>query len=269
MGESICGQLSRAGEGKAMTTTAGIVVAAGQGSRFGGKKQFFLLAGEPVWRRSTEALVKGGVEEIWVTVPAEDVIGVSAHIASHPFDVPVHVLAGGRSRAESVGQAVLAATAKIVPGTVKSTQPSESGMSRQARWLVVHDAARPFVSPADVERVIAAARQNGGAILARPVRETVKRVEGGQVAHTVSRKNLWLAETPQVFAAHWMREAYQETNGRLDWETITDDASLIESLAHPVTIVACSGINLKITEPVDWELAQWLAVQRWGKKSCV
>ncbi len=244
-----------------MTTIAGIVVAAGQGNRFGGKKQFWVLAGEPVWRHSVQALVKGGVEEVWMTVPAEDVAEVSAHVASHPFDVPVYVLAGGRSRADSVGQAVLAATAALSP-----TKRSELETCEWSRWLVVHDAARPFVSPADVGRVIAAARSNGGAILARPVRDTVKRVEGGRVASTVARENLWLAETPQVFVAEWLRRAYLEQSEALEWDTVTDEASLMEHLGHPVTVVTCAGINLKITEPVDWELAQWLAVQRWGRE---
>jgi 2-C-methyl-D-erythritol 4-phosphate cytidylyltransferase len=123
--------------------------------------------------------------------------------------------------------------------------------------VAVHDAARPLVRSADVSRVVAAARQHGAALLAVPVRDTLKRVRGERVVETPPRDECWAAQTPQVFRRDWLEEglAKAEADGFL----ATDDAQLVERLGLPVRVVAGDPCNLKVTLPEDLAVAEaWL-----------
>jgi 2-C-methyl-D-erythritol 4-phosphate cytidylyltransferase len=121
---------------------------------------------------------------------------------------------------------------------------------------VVHDAARPCVRPEAVRRVIDAARATGAAILATPVRDTIKRVVAGRVVETPPRAECWAAQTPQVFRVEILREALAkaETDGLLG----TDDAQLVEALGVPVCVVPGDPDNLKITVAEDLVVAERL-----------
>jgi 2-C-methyl-D-erythritol 4-phosphate cytidylyltransferase len=151
------------------------------------------------------------------------------------------VVAGGVDRQESVWRAL-----QRVP--------------ESAQWIVVHDAVRPFITGALVERVRAAAAA-GAATCGVPVRETVKRVQGGVIEATIERQGLWLTQTPQAFARALLWEAHEKA--RRDGFVGTDDAVLVERLGMTVAMVPGLVHNLKITTPEDLRTARaWARPRR-------
>ena len=226
----------------------GVLLAAGSGSRFGQKKQYLQLAGLPVWQRSFDALIQGGVDEVWLVIPREDEENVAEQVAGLKG---IHVVVGGSSRSESVQ----AALHSIAEGT---STPGD------AECVLVHDAARPFVSPEDIKAVIHDATQTGGALLVQACTDTVKRVNTyGLVEETLPRSELALAQTPQAFCWGWMRDVYLAASSDLLAQA-TDDAWLMEQAGKSVKVTLSTQTNMKITRQTDWEYAEWLAKRRWG-----
>src|SRR5262249_49236412 len=120
--------------------------------------------------------------------------------------------------------------------------------------VAFHDAARPCLTQELAAAVIAAGREHGAALLAIPVRDTIKRSgEDGRSAETVPRDGLYLAQTPQVFRRDWLEEAYARRDR--DAPAATDDTQLVEALGHRCVLVPSTGFNLKITAPEDLRLA--------------
>ncbi|MCL6517302.1 2-C-methyl-D-erythritol 4-phosphate cytidylyltransferase [Alicyclobacillus sp.] len=231
----------------------GIVVAGGQGTRLGRKKQFLDLAGSPVWRWSVNTLRDAGVDRVFLVVPAEDVSEITRSVEMD--DIPVRVVPGGQTRFHSVRNG-LGAIGREVFGLDPFAAGSAPSPSQAKAWVAVHDAARPFVSASDVRAVIRTAKETGAAILARPCADTVKRVEDGCIRGTLPRHSLWLAETPQVFRLDWMWEAYRPGVSPAE---ATDDAWVMEQAGHTVQVVASTAENRKITTPADWAWAQMWA----------
>jgi 2-C-methyl-D-erythritol 4-phosphate cytidylyltransferase len=147
----------------------------------------------------------------------------------------VQVVAGGAERQESVWLGMQA-----VPDT--------------AAVIVVHDAVRPFITGALIDRVVAAARAGGAAICALPIAETVKRVRESVVEATVDRSGLWAVQTPQAFRAELLREAHEKA--RRDGFLGTDESMLVERLGQPVTVVPGLPENVKITTRDDLRRAR-------------
>jgi 2-C-methyl-D-erythritol 4-phosphate cytidylyltransferase len=154
--------------------------------------------------------------------------------------------------------------AKLAPAVCGGAERQDSvraglaALAADVELVAVHDAARPLVRPAAVSRAIALARESGAAILAVPVRDTIKRVAGDRVLETPERSALVAAQTPQVFRTALLREALAkaEAEGFLG----TDDAQLVERLGVAVRIAAGDPENLKITHPADLRAAEaWLA----------
>ena len=221
-------------------TAVAVVPAGGLGRRMGGRlpKQFRELAGVPILARTLRALARSrALTGLVVAVPAarvEDTRRLLARLRVRP----VTVVAGGAERQESVWLGLQA-----VPADVE--------------MVLVHDAVRPFVSPALVERVLGAARRVGAATCGLPVRETVKRVRDAAVEATLDRDGLWLVQTPQAFRRSLLWEAHDKA--RRDGRLGTDDAVLVEWLGAAVAMVPGLPENLKITTPADLRAArQWL-----------
>lgn len=217
-------------------TVAALVLGAGRGERLGSTapKAFVRLHGHTLLERSIAAMEQcREVETIVPVVPR----GLEERFRALglPFRKLREPVAGGDERQDSVAAGLSA----VEPGT---------GL------VAVHDAARCLVSPADVARVIARARECGAAVLAEPVRDTIKRVVGGRVVETPPRAECWAAQTPQVFALELLREALAKA--RADGVVGTDDASLVERLGVPVHVVAAGAPNPKITTPADLEWAE-------------
>lgn len=230
----------------------GIVVAGGLGIRAGVKKQFEPLAGQAMWIRSVNSLFAGGVDALCVVAPVVDVPRIERD-AAELWGLKARVTAGGGTRHESV-ECGLAAIQDWVSTDVSPV------------LVAVHDAARPFVSPDDVQRVVAAASECGAALLVQPCSDTVKWSEqGALVERTIPRQSLWLAQTPQVFQSDWMAAAYTAWREQRGADTPTDDAEVLESAGYQVRLVPAQQMNLKVTTPLDLKYAGWLSEQRWGE----
>ena len=131
-------------------------------------------------------------------------------------------------------------------------------IEKKAEFAFIHDAARPLCSPEEMRAVAAAARHSGAAILACPVKPTIKDVgSSGFVERTIPRSTLWEAQTPQVFRYSLIRQAHDAA--REERYVGTDDSELVERLGFPVTVVPGSERNIKITTPVDLKLADLLS----------
>ena len=127
--------------------------------------------------------------------------------------------------------------------------------------VLVHDAVRPFVSEDMIVRVIHAASVHGAAIVALPMRDTVKQVgRNGVIERTVDRRPLWLAQTPQAFRRDWLEEAHRKA--QLNNIHATDDAHLVELLGRTVVVVEGSGDNIKVTRPEDLDIGEAILNRR-------
>jgi 2-C-methyl-D-erythritol 4-phosphate cytidylyltransferase len=216
-----------------------ILPAAGGSTRFRDKekKPFANLDGRPVWLRSAELFVtREDVCQCIIVIAKGDQEVFRRRSGAHLAFMNVQVADGGGERFESVANAL----ALVKP---------------EADFVAVHDAVRPCLTEELIQSVFTKAQTSGAAILASPVSETVKEVDGQrQVRSTVSRQGLWAAQTPQVFRRDWLMEAYAR-RAELG-KDITDDAQLVEALGHPVHVVEGAPLNLKITTKADLALAE-------------
>jgi 2-C-methyl-D-erythritol 4-phosphate cytidylyltransferase len=225
--------------------TYAIVPGGGLGARMGSRrpKQYLRLGATPILVATLRALGRArGLEGIVVAVPDGQVAATRRLLARLRVPKILDVVAGGPDRQESVWQGL-----QRVPA--------------DARWVVVHDAVRPFIDAALVERVRAAAAAQGAATCGMPVRETVKRVRDGSIEATVERQGLWLTQTPQAFARDLLWEAHEKA--RRDGFAGTDDAVLVERLGMAVAMVRGLAQNLKITTREDLQTARaWARPRR-------
>lgn len=219
-----------------------LVAAAGSSTRMGENKQLLLVGGVPVLIRSLQALCAAErVDEIVVAVRAEDLLTVAELCQSYGLTRGIKIVEGGASRAESVLCAAREASA-------------------QAELLAVHDGARPLVTPALIDRVIACAERSGAAAPAIAVKDTVKEAENGIVRRTPPRETLFAVQTPQVFDADLLRAALQAAvEQKLP---ITDDCSAVERLGKEVCLVEGEETNGKLTTPLDLLVAEAVLRQR-------
>lgn len=215
-----------------MSFTA-IVVAAGSGSRAGGDKQWRPLAGRPVLRWPVEALLAAGATEVILVVAADAHARAAEALAGLPR---WRTVTGGVERAQSV-RAGLAAVDPALP-------------------VLVHDAARPFVSRRHVAALLEALDAADAAAPALPVADTLKVAEDGLVAGTVPRAGLWRAQTPQGFAPGVLQDAY----ARLPQDAVpTDDLAVVEAAGGRVRLTAGDPRLMKLTHPEDFPMAEALA----------
>ncbi len=156
---------------------------------------------------------------------------------------------------------------EVIPGGSERMHSVERGLERLMKTgselVLVHDVVRPCFSLEATVEVLAKADSGGAAILAIPSRDTVKMVdEHHRVTATPDRKNVWLAQTPQVFRKEVLCDAYEKA--KTIGVTATDDASLVESAGYPVYVVESSQENIKITYPADlYFVEQWLKTHKW------
>lgn len=218
-----------------------ILVAAGRSSRFADphyKKPFAPLAGRPVWLHSAEKFCdRDDVAKVVVVISPEDRQEFLDKFAANLALLGMSWAEGGEERADSV----------------------EAGFAKlgdDAEFVAIHDAARPCLAEAWIDRVFQEAQRHAAAILATPVVSTLKRVaEDGVISGTVDRTNLWEAQTPQVFRRDILERAFAHRRATPALAS-TDEASIVEALGVPVRVVASSPINLKITSRDDLRLAE-------------
>jgi 2-C-methyl-D-erythritol 4-phosphate cytidylyltransferase len=224
-----------------------ILPAAGLGTRMGGtpsaeragtsRKQFMLLDGAPILLHTIRKFAASPlVSEIVVALRGEDVAWVKDLIDADNLPKPVRVVVGGDSRHESVENAI-------------------SALEEDTELVAVHDAVRPFVDQEQIRLVVEEAAASGAAILGIVPVDTVKQVHLNKIRATIPREKLVLAQTPQVFRYHLIKQAFAQA--KADGFTGTDEASLVERLEQvQVSVVAGSDRNIKITKPTDMELAR-------------
>jgi 2-C-methyl-D-erythritol 4-phosphate cytidylyltransferase len=226
-----------------------ILPAAGVGTRMAGPqpKQFLALDGVPILIHSLRAFAAvDRVKTIYVAVRKPEMERVEGQVAEYGFAGRVHVVEGGDNRQESVAHALAALPA------------AEDDI------VLVHDAVRPLIDAATIERTIDAVAEHGAAIVGLPAVDTIKQVQrtahGALVTSTIPREFIVQAQTPQGFRFGLLQKAFAEATS--DGFVGTDEASVVERAGLPVAVVAGSQVNLKITQPGDLELAEFYLRQR-------
>jgi 2-C-methyl-D-erythritol 4-phosphate cytidylyltransferase len=223
-----------------------ILVAAGKGERMGTPipKPFLSLAGVPLFIHTLRSVTRSALVNtvILVIAPEQEILCHNLLERHNQFDVPIVCVHGGQERQDSVrlGLAALEPSCEVV---------------------VIHDAARPFVSAELIDQSIAVAAEVGGALVALPVQDTIKRVKEGVVVATVPRQELWLAQTPQTFRVPLIRAAH--ARAQAEGVQATDDAALLEWSGGTVKVVAGDTRNFKVTTREDFQLAETL-MSGWG-----
>lgn len=220
-----------------------VVPAAGVGSRMKADrpKQYLKINDKTILEHTVEKLLAHPqVSQIVVAISDDDPYYPELPLTQNPQVIRV---AGGSERADSVLSAL---------DYIEKQQLGD--------WVMVHDAARPCVQLSDIDKLISTAINHDiGAILAAPVRDTMKRGAQGQIEHTVERADLWHALTPQMFRAEplWsvLSEALQQG------VSITDEASAFEWKGFSPALVAGRSDNFKITQPEDLALAEFYLSQ--------
>ena len=226
-----------------MEKVVAIVPAAGAGKRLGLgiNKAFAILRGAPLIVHCLAMLARTELvsEAIVVLAPAEVDEGrtlFAGYQEEYFAALPIKVVAGGKERQDSVANALAAVPA-------------------DATYIAVHDGARPFAGRAVFARTLAAAKEQGAAIAAVPVKNTIKVVDAdGVVVDTPVRSTLVAVQTPQVFRAQLLKDAYAHLAAHP--AVVTDDASVVELLGHKVVVAEGRYENIKITTPEDLVLAE-------------
>lgn len=218
-----------------------VVPAAGTGSRMGAgmPKQYLPLAGATVLEHSLNALLAcSAVMAVTVALHPEDATARELAVFEDPR---VQSVVGGEQRSDSVYAALATLRKRAAPRD----------------WVLVHDAARPCLQAADVDTLIRRVIATGtGGILAEPIVDTVKQADdAGLVQRTLDRRNLWRAQTPQMFRLGELLAALEAAARQ--GLAITDEASAMELAGYPVQLVTGPGRNLKVTRPADLQLAAW------------
>ena len=220
--------------------TVAIIVAGGSGTRFGAElpKQFLELGGKPILMRSIEAFANSGncPVDVIVTLPSDQMDLWQRLCDRYGFGVPHRVVPGGETRWHSVKHAL-----------------DSMGDVNEVDIIAVHDGVRPMVTADVICRTIEAVRRDGAAIPVVALNDSVRQVVG-EASHALDRSTLRAVQTPQAFDARLLLDAYS-----LPYQTtFTDDASVVEQLGHPITLVEGDPHNLKITRPMDLALAEYL-----------
>lgn len=220
-----------------------IIVAAGRGTRMGTKesKQYLQLADKPILVHTLELFQSmDTVKEAVLVVGSDDVERCRNWVTHYGITKVKSVVAGGDERQHSVYCGLKALSTD---------------------WVMVHDGVRPLVTAAAVQSCCAKAEQSGAAVLAVPVKDTIKQVdEAGVIVSTPDRRSLWAIQTPQAFRRVLLLEAHERA--RAEQFIGTDDAMVVERLGANVIVAEGEYTNIKITTPEDLPWAEFLLTKR-------
>lgn len=229
-----------------MDTFGVVVVAAGKGTRMGTaeSKQYLQLRGKPILIHTLETFERMDEASETVLVVGEPEVERCLGFAAEYKLRKLRIVAGGAERQHSVYAGLKA-------------------LGPEVEWVLVHDGVRPFAAPRHIMACWRAAARHGAAVLAVPVKDTIKVVDAdGIIRSTPERSTLWAIQTPQAFRRSLLEEAHAaaERDGVLG----TDDAMLVERLGQPVRVVQADYTNIKITTPDDLAWAEWYAERNGG-----
>lgn len=229
--------------GTTRPSSAGVIVAAGRGTRYGANDKVLLpLSGRPLLAWVLDAFTSSSVSELVIVAGPHTQSDIRTLVQHSGLSIRSRVIMGGERRQDSVAHGVAAVSDGI-------------------DLVVIHDAARPLLTPGLIDRTIGQAQATGAAIAACPVTDTLKRVRPDlTIEATVPREALWSAQTPQAFR----RDALLEAFGLpiFQRQTFTDEAALFEELGYPVAIVQNNEPNPKVTHPGDLAMIEALLFTR-------
>jgi len=220
-----------------------IIVAGGSSQRMGFDKLFAVIAGEPVIAHSIRAF-------------------------EHASSVSEIVVVARKERHDEIRKISRAAGFKkvrsIEPGGERRQDSVRAGLDRidhAAKYVAVHDAARPLITPEQIERAFEQCRVRGSAALAQPVNDTLKRADADLlVVGLVDRHQLYAMQTPQIFERKLIEDAYRDVDA--EKASVTDEVSAVERLGHKIALVLNDDFNFKITYPRDLPLADFILRER-------
>jgi 2-C-methyl-D-erythritol 4-phosphate cytidylyltransferase len=215
-----------------------VVVAAGSGTRMGGKvkKPYLELGGIPILARTLQVFTEiNSITEKVVVVHKDEVNRTEALLKDYKIE-GIRLVIGGKERQDSVFEGLKA-------------------LSSRVEHVLIHDGARPFVSERLIRTIIDHVKAKDAVIPGIPVKDTIKMLDAsGVVSHTPDRKSLWAVQTPQAFRMSILLDCYERIkDGMIQ---VTDDASLLEISGVPVYIVEGEQMNIKITTPDDLFLGE-------------
>ena len=220
-----------------------IIVAGGSSQRMGFDKLFAVIAGEPVIAHSIRAF-------------------------EHASSVSEIVVVARKERHDEIRKISRAAGFKkvrsIEPGGERRQDSVRAGLDRidhAAKYVAVHDAARPLITPEQIERTFEQCRVHGSAALAQPVNDTLKRADADLlVVGLVDRHQLYAMQTPQIFERKLIEDAYRDVDA--EKASVTDEVSAVERLGHKIALVLNDDFNFKITYPRHLPLADFILRER-------
>ena len=216
-----------------MFSTA-VITAGGSGQRFGELKQFKKLNGQPLYEYSLKTFIDVSLfGEIILVVPVENQKTIEQQVKKK-YRSLVKVIVGGMNRQDSVKNGVM-------------------NSSLKTDLVVIHDAARPFITKKLIKDCILACSNSDGAIIALQPFDTIKYSKSNVVEKTIDREKVWMAQTPQAFIKEKILEAY---NNKLNELIMTDESSMMEGMGYKIKIVRGSENNFKITTDNDWKRAE-------------
>jgi 2-C-methyl-D-erythritol 4-phosphate cytidylyltransferase len=220
-----------------------IIVAAGESRRMGFDKLFATIAGKPVIAHTIAAFQHtDSVSGIVVVVREDRHDEIRTIVRDEKFEKVRSIIPGGEHRQDSVRAGL-------------------DHLDSATRWVAVHDAARPLITPGQIERVFQQCGSHGAAALAEPINDTLKRVDSGLlVSGSVDRDQLYAMQTPQIFERQLIEEAYRVVCAESIF--VTDEVSAVERMGRKVVLVVNADFNFKITYPRDLPLADFALKQR-------
>ena len=222
-----------------MFRVSAIIPGAGVGSRFGGKKQFKDLNGEPLWAYTLKPFISSDlIDEIIFVVEESLVSFVKKSDCYKRFvkEKEIKITKGGKRRMDSV---------------LNGIQLSK----KMNNVVCIHDVARPFVKSSLINKTIEACKDFDGAILAIPSVDTVKNVKNEIITGTLNRSQAWMAQTPQTFHKDKLLKAHNDNIN----VNVTDESTLMELSGFSIKIINGDDKNFKVTKKIDWALAKIIA----------
>ena len=220
-----------------------IIVAGGSSQRMGFDKLFAVIAGEPVIAHAIRAFERAtSISEIVVVAREQWHDEIRKIVSGAGFKKIRAIVPGGERRQDSVRAGL-------------------GRIDRDAKYVAVHDAARPLITPEQIERAFEQCRVHGAAALAQPVNDTLKRADADLlVVSSVDRHQLYAMQTPQIFERKLIEDAYHDVYA--ENASVTDEVSAVERLGHKIALVLNDDFNFKITYPRDLPVADFILRER-------
>jgi 2-C-methyl-D-erythritol 4-phosphate cytidylyltransferase len=217
-------------------TLSAVLPAAGSSQRLGFNKLLTPVNGVTFLQYTLQRVLKStNVTEVIVVIAAGTEDNVRPIIEKLRDPRPIKLVPGGAQRQDSV------------MAGLRATSPA-------SEYVMIHDAARPFITPQLIDLVAEGAVQTGAAVCGHPSTDTLKTADGnGAIVETLDREKIWAVQTPQIFRRQLIIDAYQQSIAAD--RVVTDDTAVVTELGIPVKLVRHDGINLKITLPGDWSIA--------------